>query len=306
MTRLLKEFAVGRFGADWILCLDADEFIDAESPPDFRRALSLLDGPVAIEWRTYVPRVEDDGREINPVLRILHHLASEVYQYCKVIVPGSIGARAETHLGQGNHAVFAGETALAMTAIHGATLAHFPVRNPEQYAWKVALRALQYAAMYEKKAGWGWELTRYWQMMKEDPQRVIDTYHEGAIEYCVPPGMAREENPLVQSPVSYRGGPLTASARENASGLLVRRLLGYAEGLALSYAGLHEALRPDRQDLASSYAALWADHESVLSRCAVLQKDYERLVSRRMGHLLPVFRALWRRARSIARRLHGA
>jgi Glycosyl transferase family 2 len=305
MTRLLKEFAVGRFGADWVLCLDADEFIDAESPLHFRRSLSLLDGPVAIEWRTYVPHREDDGTEINPVLRIRHRLASEVYQRCKVIVPGSIAGRADIHLGQGNHEVFAGETALVMTTFRGTTLAHFPLRGPEHFAWKVALRALQYAAMYEKDAGWGWELTQYWQTLKDDPQSVLDTYQEAALKYCVPAGVACEGNPLVESPFSYRGGPLSATVRENVSGLLVRRLLGYAEGLAVSYARLHAAFGPDQKDLASSYTALWANHESLVSRYTVLQKDYEKLVSGRTGHLLPVFRALWRRARSISRRLRA-
>src|SRR5215210_7337582 len=70
MTKLLH-CAVSQFGADWVAPLDADEFI--EPPPDLGLANILPRepaGPLTLGWNNFVWRKEDQGNEINPVLRL--------------------------------------------------------------------------------------------------------------------------------------------------------------------------------------------------------------------------------------------
>lgn len=65
------------FGSDWIVPLDADEFIDAVDRGAFEEdliRLGLTHGRVA--WLNHVPTVLDDASEINPLRRIRH-----VYAY---------------------------------------------------------------------------------------------------------------------------------------------------------------------------------------------------------------------------------
>ena len=147
MTRLMKEFAVEKYRADWILALDVDEFIDMKRPKDFGGALSSMSGLVSIGWRTYVPHFEDNEGELNPVVRIGHRLEGEPSVWSKVIVPRSIAEQKGIQYGQGSHTVTVKGRVLAGTPIHGARLAHFPIRDPQQWASKIAMRALQYAAM---------------------------------------------------------------------------------------------------------------------------------------------------------------
>src|SRR5207248_1347715 len=55
MTRLLREWAVGRHGADWVLPLDADEFLVVPEGASLVPSRPGGDRPVALPWRSYVP-----------------------------------------------------------------------------------------------------------------------------------------------------------------------------------------------------------------------------------------------------------
>ena len=92
MTRLMHEWAIGRYDADWVLALDGDEFlaIPQGSPlvPDGFNG----DRPVSIPWRTYVPDDEDDAFQPNPVLRIRRRCAADQWELAKVMVPRSLAA----------------------------------------------------------------------------------------------------------------------------------------------------------------------------------------------------------------------
>jgi hypothetical protein len=313
MTRLMNEFAVGKYGADWVVSLDADEFIDAESPFDFRSALSSISGPVSMEWRTYVPSIEDDEGELNPVLRMRHRLAKEELKWFKVIVPRSIAAREGAQLAQGNHEVLMEGRALAMTPIARVNLAHFPIRDPQQFPSKIALCVLQHTAMHEKDPGWGYHLFQYWQTLKEDPQKIADTYRDAAMRYGAPPGIAVEMKPLVLDPIAYHGGSLTATVRAKTSNRLLGTVLNYAERLASSYATLqidhanlvssNATLQMDHESLVSSNAASQRDYDSLVSSNATLQMDHKSMVASKAYRLSLIIRAIWHRVRRIAERL---
>ncbi|MGA2545277.1 MAG: glycosyltransferase family 2 protein [Rectinemataceae bacterium] len=261
MTRLMREFAVDKYGADWILCLDADEFIHAKSPMDLRAELFSLSGPASIELRTYVPDYEDSPTELNPVLRMCHRLAEEVQKWSKVIIPRTIAEQENAQLTQGNHSVTVEGKAISMAPIESSILAHFPIRDAQQYASKIALRALQYAAMYEKGHGWSIHLLRHWQTLKEDPQRILDTYRDEAMRYMVLTGDATAIKPLVLEPVAYAGEALTVTICGKTSNRLLKDVLNYSEGLATSY--------------------------------ATLRRDYESIVSSRSYRLSLIIRAIW-------------
>lgn len=121
--------------ADWILPLDADEFVTG----DIRSALATVktDRPYALAWRTYVPTAEDDRTELVIPRRIRHRRSEEIPQFTKIVIPTSIIGPAMT-ITQGNHAVIDenGER-LEGQILQDVSLAHFPVRSSSQMQSKI-------------------------------------------------------------------------------------------------------------------------------------------------------------------------
>ena len=99
--------AVHARAADWVLPLDADEFLRVESREALERALenAPTDRPAFLHPQSYIPTPADDPSEQNPVARIRHRRAREVSQLGKVAVPAQVAADPSLMLDQGNHFV---------------------------------------------------------------------------------------------------------------------------------------------------------------------------------------------------------
>lgn len=136
---------------DWIVPLDADEFL--RSATDIRDTIGALSTgrPSAIPWRTYVPTPADDLTEHNPVLRITHRRAAEAAQYRKVIIPGSLLDRGDLRIHQGSHGVSLGEEPQTPDIVDTLHIAHFPVRSEQQLRRKI---------------------TEGWQSVLQNPDRI--------------------------------------------------------------------------------------------------------------------------------------
>lgn len=121
-------------GADWVLPLDADEFLlgDAES------VLSEHGTPASVlrvPWRGYVPHKEDDPAEPHVLRRITHRRETECMQWYKVLVPRALAS--ETKLSMGNHFLHRSTGTIIDSVDVPLTLAHFPVRSSRQISRKV-------------------------------------------------------------------------------------------------------------------------------------------------------------------------
>ena len=77
MNYLLREHALGRYGADWILPLDADEFVAVSEGCSLVPEGVAPARPLSLSWRTYFPDKSDDASQPNPVLRIRHRRRQE-------------------------------------------------------------------------------------------------------------------------------------------------------------------------------------------------------------------------------------
>lgn len=138
LTELLPEAL--RMGADWILPLDADEFLCAAPGRDVRTLLAALscDRITLLPWRTYAPHPSDDPREPNPLRRIRFRREREHPLFHKAIIPSSLASRTGARIAAGSHALLRSDGepfhAVATSALF---LAHFPVRSPAQIRRKV-------------------------------------------------------------------------------------------------------------------------------------------------------------------------
>jgi glycosyltransferase involved in cell wall biosynthesis len=235
MTRLMREFAVTYYDADWIVPLDVDEFVVTNGSELSDLLGQPTEQPRSILWRTYVPDPTDQPGELNPARRLRHRLVVEATPREKTIVPRQVAKQSNVIITQGNHAVWMEDHRLKPVPIEDAYLAHIPVRSPTQFASKIAIGHLQYLAMYEREDRWGWHYRIPYELLKADPAKFAKSLREAALRFAVP-----AENDFVPEtvidPIPYRGGELsfTPTAKEEVQSL--RLVLEYAENLAQQYA----------------------------------------------------------------------
>lgn len=238
MNFLLREHALKKYGADWIIPIDADEFIVVDDPLLFRNSISSSQLPVKTRWRTYVPHPDDDMGEGNPATRIRYRLLEEARQYCKIIIPSRIMiAHPDVVLSQGNHNLVRNGKNVKSRDLDSAYLAHIPIRDPGQYGAKVALGYLQYLAMSEKESNWGWQYEVAYALLKSDPREFLDTYREAALRFSVKPGDDFEPETILD-PIPYRGGGLRYTHVSPGEWRTFRSIVAYAESLARAYSDL--------------------------------------------------------------------
>jgi hypothetical protein len=134
--------------ADFVVLLDADEFLRVPDAAYLRRALSALPADFfgAWRWQSYVPLPGDDLREPNPVRRIRHRRREEGMDCFKVVLTRNF-LREEFSLLEGNHCVMRSQVdgrgvVAPMMEFKALRLAHFPVRSREQFETKVILGEL--------------------------------------------------------------------------------------------------------------------------------------------------------------------
>jgi len=140
MTDLMRQAAADG-GADWVLPLDADEFLVAPEG-SVRAALAALPGDKtsSVDMRLYVPTPDDPPDEPNVLRRLTYRreLDGGIWRR-KVVVPAHCARDGHFTMVQGNHALADRRTAQFIPAAptEQLTLAHFPVRSASQLARKV-------------------------------------------------------------------------------------------------------------------------------------------------------------------------
>jgi len=231
MTRLMREFAAEKHAADWVLPLDADEFILAE-PDALRGMLDAAEGVASVAWRTYVPDESNDPDELNPALRIRHRLEKEARPWTKVLVPGGLSKKDGVSIDQGSHGVSDADRRLRGKPLEGVGLAHLPVRSPGQWAAKILVGRLQYLAMQDKNPSWGFHYEKPFELLKNDPRAFAESYKEAAMRFAVAEGDDFEPG-LVLDPIAYRGKELNYTPRIPDAERPLRAAIGYAEHLAV-------------------------------------------------------------------------
>lgn len=144
VTRLAR--AAFREGADWVVPLDADEFVEAPDPASLRLALARIGAaaPGGIAWWPWismVPDPTDDPATADPVRRIVHRLAAEAAPSCKCLIPREITLRPDWQVAPGNHHVRLGNhDPLPMRRMPaGFGLRHYPLRSVPQMMAKMVL-----------------------------------------------------------------------------------------------------------------------------------------------------------------------
>ncbi len=138
-------------GADFVLPLDADEFLKVPSRVEFRRALRAFPKNMhgLMHWLTYVPDFAQASRGTLALLRSARRVAEERHVFHKALMSRSLLSRPDAMLANGNHFVASrphgpSEEAEPHARIRDrfAAIAHVPIRSPAQFVTKVAIKKL--------------------------------------------------------------------------------------------------------------------------------------------------------------------
>ncbi|MFQ6537080.1 MULTISPECIES: glycosyltransferase family 2 protein [Aphanothece] len=135
MTELMHRLALAS-DADFLIPLDADEFIQAESRSEFLAQLQQipLGGCGLLPWRTYLPM---DQRTTVLQKRFSCHRAAEHPQYYKVVVRSIRTTEVfRLYLDQGSHNLLCDLDPVSARPIDPLALAHLPVRSSLQIGKK--------------------------------------------------------------------------------------------------------------------------------------------------------------------------
>ena len=242
-TYLMRQHAIGRLQAKWVLFLDADEFMVVADGHELVAPDADLGRPVLLPWRTYVLHPGDDRTEPNPVRRLRHRLTGEARQWYKVLVPGPLAAHAGARVGSGCHELFIGEESQPSVAASHACLAHFPVRSTGQYRAKIAVNALQYLSMHDGNPDWGWHYRQPFELLKRQPAAFDLSAADAARDYARPPEVPAVTQ-TIEDPITYCGSELRYHSTANDADRSWQAVLAFATDIAKNYAGLMaESLR---------------------------------------------------------------
>ena len=149
MSRLLRTVQAAYF-ADYIIFLDADEFIGCADRPTFEQHLLQIPpgGYGLVRWRNFVLSPSDPDKSHRDPPRSMPFRRSEERPTRDNIVLRLDGRYAhDLIIAQGNHAVqsSAGRV-LPAVPLHGLTLDHFPLRSAEQLIAKSVVGWMAYLA----------------------------------------------------------------------------------------------------------------------------------------------------------------
>lgn len=229
-TALLRRAAL--LAADWVLCLDCDEFIDesALGAPlrDVLAAVPIENLAISAELVQYHPTSADDQSDIIVPRRIRYRTPDPSHIF-KVFVRGYL-ARMGGEIAHGNHAALLQGAPLPAPPVPRLQLAHFPVRSGWQLLAKALVGRLKVLASartdvepvtaihYAKLLGNLWENPQ-WLLLDKD-------FLDGT------PPPRHVQGGVIEAPMTYLGGELRYTRSSDPRVHAARSIVAYTELLA--------------------------------------------------------------------------
>lgn len=162
LTTLCRQVAATN-DYDYIVPLDADEFIHTPNGQDFRQALDEQvpkDGCGLMAWVTYVPTGGDYYGSKAPLYDVFRKRAKEPEQFYKVVIPNEPGKTCI--IAEGSHFISVNNQWLQGPVIT-PVLQHVPVRSVDQ----ITAKSLIGARRLSIKVGRSKTQTAHWDHMAE-------------------------------------------------------------------------------------------------------------------------------------------
>jgi Glycosyl transferase family 2 len=169
--------AISRDRFDYILPLDADEFIVAKGRTVLEAELAAAPklGSLSLAWISYVPTPDDDHSDPNPITRIRHRVAAPHPSIRKVFFPAELmQSQPDIVLADGNHLLLSRQgRPVAERRSQSVYLAHFPVRSSAQFTSKAILGTV----VRQVSPDFTDHQSRHWRTQTRDPDFASGISH---------------------------------------------------------------------------------------------------------------------------------
>jgi hypothetical protein len=221
--------------ADWVVYLDADEFIAIEGGRSLEDAFEQEGAgqAVSVPLFNFAQTVEDDSSELVVPIRMRWRHRAKV-NVPKVFVHGGYGL--ELSAAAGNHTAFLNGHRLPAPTSSVIELAHYPRRDGLQNLRKSVVGWLKVLAAGQSEVAKG-SSSHYrgpFELLRDRPHELL--LNHGYLE----PELDR---PAVEyKPLEYRGGPLCYTEPHNPVMKTVTTVLHYAELLAQRHGRLLQSV----------------------------------------------------------------
>lgn len=221
-------------GADWVLMLDCDEFVDARRAVGGLSALLAAlppdEGALGLPVRAYHPTPGDDTADLL-VPRRIRWCEPAPRPEPKIVVRGAL-ARQNISIAAGSHAILRDGEPVTIPLAGDVALAHFSSRSPcQQLAKSVIGRLKVIAAGKEMAAG---NLSGHYNTdftaIRDDPAALLGN-GERLRPTAVPPG-------LVEDPIDYQGGELRHTVAGDPMMKAIAGLAAFGDRLATQHGRL--------------------------------------------------------------------
>ncbi len=240
-------------GADWVMFLDCDEFVDERYLGTSLRAHLAAVPQTALcvpaTLRNYLPTDHDD--EAEPVVpRRIRRRDPKPVDLPKVIVRGALG-RLSAVVERGNHAVTLDGRPVPMRADPRLILAHYPARTGWQMLAKAVVGRLKVTAAgaSEAQRGTSTHYTALVEFLRNHPAALMQDH--GYLSGRWSGDWLPED--LIDDPLAYHGGDLRSTPSLDPMKQAVQSLLVYVEELAREHGDMIDTL-PAARDFARSRA----------------------------------------------------
>jgi len=172
---------------DYIIPLDADEFICENDPIDLRELLSLsvADGEAAlIPWETYCPISLSYFNSEAPLYNCFKRRANEPIQFYKVIMGNEYAKDAV--VSEGNHSAIS-EKFRHPNKILNIKLKHVPVRSSQQIVKKALMGSYGLALKPGRKSGEGYHWDEIASIVRGNEYMIsLEQLSDIALHYAAP------------------------------------------------------------------------------------------------------------------------
>ncbi len=159
---------------DFVVLLDADEFICCSSREEFHEDLTSAPADLipAMAWKTFVPHSSSASTDpIDNIANSMHWARyPEEPQQFKSIVPRALFGRCK--ISKGNHRVFSLTGEMLPGHVLSTRLGHFPIRSETQAMGKLLMGAHTMSIMRNKIAGEGSTWTSLAKKVRENGYRI--------------------------------------------------------------------------------------------------------------------------------------
>ena len=222
--------AVMTHAPDWVLALDADEFVDARGAGGDLRGFLAGQPAEVVALRVpligYRSAAVGTRAALNPVERIVRRAAAPA-EAGKIFLRGRLAAR-NLSLTPGNHALVLDGQSHPGTPQNGVVLAHYPTRSIEQRMLRALIGRLKVIAAGSADAANNAHYEKALHHLLEDPIGWLDGQGRH-----LETQMTAEH--LVDDPLPYRGGPLRYTEPVNDRDRFIALLIRYTDQLARSH-----------------------------------------------------------------------